>query len=74
MLRGAVVLAYFSGLGWVRVAVDEPSDEPLRKGETQRIKPSVLNLRTSVDSHTDTKSNPLYLKSSLPGLTVTHGG
>ena len=33
-----VVLVDFCSLGWVRVAVDEPSDEPLRKGETQKTK------------------------------------
>lgn len=42
-LRIVVVLVYSTGWRWVRVAVDEPSDEPLRKGETRPTKPSVLN-------------------------------
>ena len=33
-----------SGLGWVRVAVDKPSDEPPRKGETQRTKLYTLSV------------------------------
>ena len=75
MLRVAVVLVYSSGLGWVRVAIDEPSDEPLRKGETQRAKPSVSNFYTSVDSHVDTtKCDYLCLKytHAPPGLIVAY--
>ena len=40
-LRFTVLLVDLGCWGWVRVAIDEPSDEPLRKGETQRTKPFV---------------------------------
>ena len=73
-----IVIICFSGWGWVRVAVDEPSDEPLRKGETQRIEPSTLNLCTSVGCRAGTKCNflswlGLYIHVS-PGLAMTYGG
>ena len=74
MFRVAVVLVYSSGLGWGRVAIDEPSDEPIRKGETQRAKPSVVNLCTSVDSRADVKSNHMSLSEVHPHSTWPRHG
>ena len=74
MFRVAVVLVYSSGLGWGRVAIDEPSDEALRKGETQRAKPSVVNLCTSVDSRVDVKSNHMPLSEVRPRYTWPRHG
>ena len=56
-----VALVCSGGWGWVRVAVYEPSDEPLRKGETQRTKPSVLNFYPSADPHIVVKSGYRHL-------------
>ena len=51
--RVVVVLVYSSSWGWVRVAVDKPSDEPLRKGETHstKLSASSLNFRTYAFPH-----------------------